>query len=617
MPKKPAVVQRDANWLDLFLEFTSMLTVDSKETGRSQLRLYNSQRRFLAELVDGLDRGIHTFICLKARQLGITTISLAVDLFWLATHPGTQGVLVADTEGNRTKFRVTINHYLQSLPRSHRIGVGNNNRDLIEFKNGSILDLLVAGTRATGRSLGVGRAYNFAHLTEVSNYGSYEGLVSLMATFAEKHPDRLFIFESTAKGFNGYWSLWQQALADAITQKAFFIGWWAKEEYSLEAGSELYEKYWDGSLDPEEQAKVNEVWSRYRVHIAPEQLAWYRWKAATRVGDQSMMAQEFPWTDDEAFIQTGRNFFPAKRIALIMRHLTDNPPPFRAYAYELAERFQDCKVRQVNDPADAELKVWEEPSPHGIYAVGVDPAYGRSENQDRSVVEVWRCFADRFVQVAEFATPNPESYQVAWVVAHLCGAYKNVWMNMEITGPGEATMLELKHLRQLCDAGAIRAEGQGENIEDLFGAAKWYMYHRSDSPGPGYAWFWKTTDDNKAAIMNQLRDSVSVSMVDMRSMGLVAELHTIVQDGRFIGPSLESGKDDRTIATALAHRTWVDWIRPGLIDEDQTWEKVRARETAEIESGQSANMVSWIVGDYFTQMFHARQEAAIEAAWEE
>ena len=47
------------------------------------------------------------FCILKGRQLGITTISLALDLYWHFTHPGLQGTLTTDTEENRDMFRST------------------------------------------------------------------------------------------------------------------------------------------------------------------------------------------------------------------------------------------------------------------------------------------------------------------------------------------------------------------------------------------------------------------------------------------------------------------------------------------------------------------------------
>src|SRR5208282_5029734 len=201
-----------ATWLPLFKEFIKNLRIDSKELqgsldGKgSPLDIWGSQELFLEEICYGLDNNVRTFYCLKARQLGISTISLAIDIFWLAMHPGTQGVLVVDTEGNREKFRLIIRRYIDSFPKNYfgsafSIVKGKDNRNFIHFTNGSTLDFLVAGTRKKA-TWGEGRAYNFAHLTEVGKYGDAAGLASFRETLAEKHPNRLYIYESTANGFN-------------------------------------------------------------------------------------------------------------------------------------------------------------------------------------------------------------------------------------------------------------------------------------------------------------------------------------------------------------------------------------------------------------------------------
>src|SRR5260370_4282543 len=88
-------------WLPVVLDFCSHLTIDSKESGVGPLNLYRAQRRLLEEVCEGLDRGVRHFLVLKARQLGISTVSLALDLLWLSVHPGTQGALITDDDGNR------------------------------------------------------------------------------------------------------------------------------------------------------------------------------------------------------------------------------------------------------------------------------------------------------------------------------------------------------------------------------------------------------------------------------------------------------------------------------------------------------------------------------------
>lgn len=611
-----------AQWLPLFLEFISHLTIDSKEDGVGPLKLYGSQRRFLAELIEGLDRGIHEFYNLKAMQLGISTVALAIDLFWLAVHPGMQGLLLTDTDGNRQKFRVIIKRFVASLPSAYKIKIkkGGDNREHIVFENGSVLDFIVAGTRKTATEIGRSRAYNFVHATETANYGAIEGVVSLLARLAEKHPHRLYLFESTAKGFNLFYKLWEQAKLDPLSKKAFFIGWWAKEDYSIEQSDPRFEKYWDGTVDAQEQERINNVWAKYGHRITPEQIVWYRWKFDSSA-DSSLMDQDFPWDEDDAFLQTGSTFFPVKKMVAIIQNLSHNPPPFKGYTYDFSpiegaehQKFTDTRLLSVKTAEESQLKIYEEPSPIGQYVMGVDPAYGRSENKDRTVVTVCRCYADRLVQVAEFASSDPESYQCAWVLAHLAGTYKNVMVILEITGPGEAAKFELDHLRQLFDAGALPTPAGG-GVEDLFGGARWYMYHRADSPGPGYQYHWKASSENTQTVMNQLRDSVALDMVEVRSIGCAIEIQSMVQDGFRIEPSVSSDKDDRVYGLAYAHRAWIQWVRPAMISNGETWESVTEMERNS-EEGSHSTMVSHIISEFFQQKDDDREEDAIEKQWD-
>lgn len=612
-PRKPTALQT-TNWLELFLEFISHLTVDSKETGVGALMLYNSQKRFLAEMIKGLENDIHYFVNLKARQLGISTINLAIDLFWLGVHPGLQGALVIDTEGNRNKFRQILTRYLASLPASYHLGVKQHNRDMLVLENGSVLDYIVAGTRRTANETGRSRAYNFMHASEVSNYGSAEGMTSLLATLAETNPNRLYIFESTAKGYNLFWRMYQHALTDPLTEKAFFIGWWAKEIYSFEETSEMFKRYWDGLVSEEEQERINKVWEDYGVKITPGQLAWYRWKTE-KEGSTGLMDQNYPWHADDAFLSTGFSFFPQRKLQVHIARLSESPPPYRGYAYEFGPTFMDTKMHEVTDPDDAQLKVYEPPTDEGEYAIGVDPAYGRSQNQDRTVIQIARCYADRLVQVAEFASAGPDSREAAWVLAHLAGIYRNSMMIVEISGPGEATVLEMKHIRELFDAGALPVPGNG-TLEDIFGAARWYMYHRSDSPGPGYAYNWKASEERNFSIMTQVRDSLILDMLEIRSVYLAMEMQGLQQEGWSIMPAISTDKDDRIYAFGYAHRAWTDWIRKPMIDRNDTWERVTQRELAQLDKPKDT-MVSAIVSQFFQSKEVQREEAALDAMWED
>ena len=595
---------KSASWMPLFLNFIENLKIDSKDTGTGKIQLYNAQLMFLAELSRGLPEGVRHFTFLKARQLGITTIALAIDLFWLFLHPGLQGALVTDNEANRDKFRIILDRFYESLPKKMRVTITKHNRNNLVLANGSVLDYLIAGQRKNA-NLGRSRGLNFIHGTEVSSWGDEEGYASLMASASEIHPDRLYLFESTAKGFGLYYNIWNTSKDDE-TQGSRFIGWWAKESYSLNESSELFKRYFDGTISDEEGKRIAEVHDLYGYMITPQQLAWYRWKSETRIPTEAFMDQEYAWTEFSAFVYSGQTFFPNKKIGQLIMDLEEVCPPFQAKRYHLGEYFDSMQLETVAHVEEADLRIWEEPMPGGVYAIGVDPAYGRSDYKDRHVIEVWRCYADRLIQVAEFATYAPETYQVTWVMAHLAGSYTNCVVNLEISGPGHAIMQELRHLRQMFDSGLLPGISNGTELSDVFACVRWYMYHRPDSMGAGYLYNWKTTQDNKLTILNQMRDSFVLKMLEIRSRPLAKEMRTIVQDGASIEASGRN-KDDRVFATALAHKAWVEWLRPDLLSEGMTYEKTTALEL-ERSKNPEGNILSNIITGFFRQKEFERSE---------
>ena len=111
--------------LNHFYKFCKELKVETKELGIQRLgsRLLGSQTYVMEEIAKGLNNDIHFFVILKGRQLGITTISLALDLYWHFKNPGFQGTLTTDTEENRDQFRTTLAMYMDGLPPEYKIPV--------------------------------------------------------------------------------------------------------------------------------------------------------------------------------------------------------------------------------------------------------------------------------------------------------------------------------------------------------------------------------------------------------------------------------------------------------------------------------------------------------------
>lgn len=576
--------QTNTPLMTMLRKYMGRLTIDSKETGVGPLKLYNSQKLALEQIALGLKNGIHHFTTLKGRQLGISTAFLGIDCFWLSVFPGTQGALVIDDEGNRDQFRNIITRYLQGMPKEFRVKIKTHSRNQLTLTNGSILYYLIAGTKKKG-SFGHGRGINFVHATELSRYGDPEAWASFVSALAETHPNRLYLYESTARGYNLFHEVWEEAI-ESPEKVALFLGWWTKETYKLKKGGRLYNHHMDTDYTPEEIEKIGLVKQQYGVDITDEQVAWYRWKSRELMsGDEGYVEQEFPWTAEEAFQLTGKLFFPLKQVNLQFRRAQEQP--FAGFRYHMGDTFDAIEIEKTKTIPDSELRVWEPPSKFGTYSVGADPAYGTSIEgnswKDRFAITVNRCFADKVVQVAEYAADDIAPYKFAWVIAHLCGWYRNTRLVLEINGPGAAVLSEFKHVQRELQSGHRASFAKERGINNVLAQMSHYLYQRQDSFASSNMLHFKATSESKGLLMRRAKDALILNSAVVNSTPMLREMQKVVDKDGFIGAE-GRGKDDRTLAWALSYKGYDDWLRAPLSAGNQTYATVMAKEAADMAS---------------------------------
>ena len=581
--------------LNKFYKFCSELKIETKEEGLKKMgTLLGTQTYVMEEIKKGLEDDVHFFVILKGRQLGITTVSLALDLYWQFTHPGWQGTLVADTEENRDMFRSTLAMYMEGLPKEYKIPLVAHNRNQMVLKNRSRIFYQIAGNKSR---LGQGKAITYLHGTETASWGSEEGIASLIASLAEKNPERLYMFESTAQGFNMFHDMYKTA-KKAKTQRAIFCGWWRNEYYSVPGDSNIYKVYWDGKLSAEEKEWVKDIKKLYGYEVNSRQMAWWRWKMHEGIKDESLMYQEFPPTEDYAFVMTGTSFFSTTRCTEAAKEAKKLVPDH--YRYAFGQLFQDTEVIKSTERLGT-LTVWEEPVDTAYYVIGADPAYGSSDWADRFCIQVYRCYADGLDQVAEFATSEMNTYQFAWVIAHLAGAYKNSTLNLEVNGPGQAVINEIRNLKRM----AVSLGGaMGHGLMDVLGSMTNYIWRRNDTLGGlsnsiGYL----TTTNSKERMLQYMKDYFERQMIKIRSMETLEEMKGIVREGSFLGAP-GRGKDDRVIATALACVAFAEQIQPRLIAQKITRQISHAQENftpEQISVGRNVSDYLKRIGMYGTQ----------------
>lgn len=559
-----------------FLAFLSCLKILTKDFGLIPMQMLGTQRYILDEMCAVLERGVTTFYILKARQLGASTFFVALDLFWAMEHKGLLGAFVTHTDQSKAQFRNIIKVFFANLPKTHRIKWDIENRDMLILKNSSVLQYLVAGIKEKSKGgLGRSSANNFIHGTEVAFWGSPDDLNELSATMSSHYPHRMKIYETTANGFNFFEEMYRAAKDDP-TICCIFVGWWRHDHYTFPDDHPYFRIYMpQGNSTPLhilERKRVRLVGKEYGVTITHNQIAWYRWHLESELqGDQSKMDEMFPWVEDDAFVATGSKFFLNDSLTDAMKRARQQP--FMPFKYMFTARWQDTVVAATRDRR-AELKVWEEPDPRGHYVLGCDPAYGSSDEADRAVIHVARCFSDRLVQVAEFVSPTISTYQCAWALCHLAGYYRNVMVNLEMNGPGEAVFNEINVLRTHTHE-MINHAPDGKVTHDLrqvLNMMRHYLYKRADSMGGSLAYQWRTSGTNKPPMMHSFKDAFELRRTILNSMALLEEMKTIViHDGSIQAEG--SCKDDRVIAGALAHEAWRRWVQPKLRNMGLTFER--------------------------------------------
>jgi hypothetical protein len=591
----------DAFDLKSFYRFCNALRIDTKEQGEIILgrSLMGTQTLLIDEIAKGMENGVRNFVTLKCRQIGISTISLAFDLFWLFKYRGLSGALVTHDEPARDQFRVTLDMYYDGLPETYKRRRLINNRNAMVFANKSRLQFRVAGVRTSGGgALGRSAALPFLHATEMSSWGDPKGLASLQGSLAEGNPYRFYHWESTARGFNHYYDQWCEA-KKATTQSAIFISWWANSFYRCERHSDIWKVYWGlkGRVTADEREWVREVKSLYDVEIDDAQMAWWRWKMVESIGDEQEMMQEFPPTENHAFIATGSQFFTASSISDGYKKERNFERP-EYYRVQVGAHFSNTVLHGSTEKL-ATLRIWEQPALKGMYVLGADPAYGSSEWADRFCISVWRCYSDKLVQVAEFVDPDMATYSFAWVMAYLAGAYEPCLVNLEINGPGQGVLSELQNMkRSFVAAGRDTAAGHDarllQNVTRNIGT---YLYRRLDSFNSGAFMHTLMGHELKERMLNTFRDYYERGFIAVKSRGLLDEMKSIERVGGAAPAAPSRAKDDRVIAAALACLAWNDQQRTKLIMQNATYQLVSSSE----EKGHGSQ-VDRMVSNYLTKI---------------
>jgi hypothetical protein len=121
-------------WIESFVKIVD------KEGKLVPFKLNNEQ----AELLEGIDK---YSIILKSRQLGISSVSLALSLYYALTQSNVTCLLMSYSIDSATGIFDKLKQMESDLPEVIRVKMVNNNRKELKFVNGSRIIVATCGTK--------------------------------------------------------------------------------------------------------------------------------------------------------------------------------------------------------------------------------------------------------------------------------------------------------------------------------------------------------------------------------------------------------------------------------------------------------------------------------------
>lgn len=254
----------------------------------------------------------------KGRQQGI---SAYVDgrLIWECfRQPNYSAYILSHEEKSTQALFDRCKFYYDNMPPQYRSEQITSNRMELKFKNGSKIKVMTAGSKETGRS----QTAQGGHDSERGFYDHVEHLDAGIGQIIADIPGTTKIRESTGNGKNHFYLECVEGLPDENGKfhsqyRTIFIPWYLQQEYRLPVPEDLKK---DGHLeyiDDEEELKN-------LYGLDDEQVLWRREKIKFFKSIRKFR-QEYPFTFEEAFQETGNQFFDAQDVEKARKRTLPNP----------------------------------------------------------------------------------------------------------------------------------------------------------------------------------------------------------------------------------------------------------------------------------------------------
>ena len=456
----------------------------------------------------------------KARQIGFSTMSLALCLWMACNRPRTNYLIVSYKQESSTSLFDKLKQMYDDLPHDKFKFPKDvqNNRGQLKFDNGSSITLATAG----GKDVGRGTTYEYILLSEFAFYENQESILLSAEQALAKSKTSKLVIETTSNGFNAYQKLFMNAYKGESKYKAFFFPFYSssyakqfKDDY--DEAEVWYKATNKGKRLTKDDLEADELFL-LENGATLKQLMWRRWKLLDMTMQQ--FYQEFPATPMESFISSGLNVFDNQKIIERIKYVSKSLD-YKNIKFQLPEVLAKYLNKQ--------LFIYSLPVEGERYYAGVDTASG--SGGDYSTVSVLNSEGE---QVASFYDNKIPVYDFSDVLNALGKWFNYAYLTIERQGFGVPVLERLRKKFEYMNLHKHKVFNQqmGKNKIQL-----------------GF----NTTSVTKNIMISDLKEQFELDMILIHCSETLEQMQIFVEtDGKTGNKKGNSNHDDLVIAIGLA-----------------------------------------------------------------
>ncbi|WP_409174833.1 terminase large subunit domain-containing protein [Brevibacillus fortis] len=454
----------------------------------------------------------------KARQIGFSTLSLALCLYYACTKPNTNYLIVSYKQDSSSSLFERLKSMYDTLPHDKYEfpSIKRSNRGEFLLDNNSRIQCVVAGNKDVGR----GSTYEYILLSEFSFFQNQEKVLLSAEQALSKNQNSRIVIETTSNGFNYYQRVFMNAYKGESKYKAFFFPFYSSAyekqfKHEHDQAEQWYKEQYGVRLSAKELESDEKILHEKGASL--KMLMWRRWKLMDI--DIQQFYQEFPSNPMESFISTGHSVFDQTKVLERLNYVIP-ALPYKDIDVELP----DMLMPYINKS----LFLYFTPKKDRKYYAGVDTASG--SGGDNSAVAF---YDDDGQHVASFYNNKVPVYKFAEIVNAIGRYYGYAFLVVERNTYGLPLLERLR---------------RDHNYMNL------YKHKIFDQKGRKKMQLgWQTSQVSKSIMISDFKEQFELDLININCKETLEQMQIFLEnDGKTGNKKGEGNYDDMVIANALA-----------------------------------------------------------------